>query len=225
MSPERYAQEVADLQRLHPQNLLIHSLLGSHSSIKEAYLKKAWRLYHESQKAVELPKPVESSSKMVDKEALNALFRQKGHINRAMRQIKCNALACAKTVSERKSIMQDLAKMQSEWATVQQQIRVYDLTGQLPQPAAQIHNEAARWETKTALWQGMNDMDLLGQLNVLRASHSRCKGRLEAFEAAVLEKSHPKHATWSQLEATYKRLSLEKQYVESLIKQRKSVKT
>lgn len=223
MTEKRYKEEVAEIAKLDPSNIFLPSLREGHTAATEAYLSAAWKIVKRSPLP---PKGVTTegvTNKVVHPEAVNDLFRRKGHINREMRSIKANELMTAATPAERKRIMLRLDEMQSEWAAIQRQIRVWEITKELPTSVVIAHDAEASLQERIANLEKLSDFELAGKLSTARTSLSRKKKQIEKFSPQVMEKAHPQHKQWQKAEIALKEYEREKMYLENEIKRRKEV--
>jgi hypothetical protein len=225
MTEKRYKEEVAEIATLDPSNIFLRSLRTGRgdSSASVAYLSAAWKIVRE--KTANTTSNEANGTATPDKaptpEAVNDLFRRKGHLHREMCATKCNALMTATTVAERKRVMRQLDEKQSEWATIQQQIRLWDNFKQIPTPLSIIHNADASLQERLANLDKLTDLELAAKLNTARGSHSRKKAQIEKFAPSVMEEKHPQHKQWVKAETALKEYEREKLHIETEIKRRK----
>lgn len=225
MTEKRYKEEVAEIATLDPSNIFLPSLRAGRgdSAASLAYLSAAWKIVREKNEAPlsSAANPSATAMKTVTPEAVNDLFRRKGHLHREMCAMKCNALMAATTVAERKRVMLQLDEKQSEWATIQQQIRLWDNFKQIPIPLSISHNADASLQERLADLDKLTDLELAAKLNTARGSHSRKKAQIEKFPPSVMEEKHPQHKRWVKAETALKEYEREKLHIETEIKRRK----
>ena len=229
MTEKRYHEEVAEIAKIHPSNIFLKSLRAGHTSATEAYLVAAWQLVPKDAVSKE-PQPsqrvpsvlIQEKQKNDHPEAVNDLFRAKGHIHREMRKIKATDLMAAQTVQERRVIMHKLDEMQDEWAVVQRRIRVWEVTKVVPEAVIIAHNAEASFEERVANLDSLTDLELSGRLATARTSVSRMKSRIEKFTPGAMEKAHPQHKKWLDNEQKLRTYEREKLHIEAALKRRKN---
>jgi hypothetical protein len=218
MTEKRYLEEVEELSKLDPVNIFLKSLRNGHSIAAEAYLTAAWKIV-EAKKQANATQDV--AKKPTHPDIINDLFKRKGHLNREMRKIKATTLMVATTPLERKRIMLQLDEMQNEWAGIQQQIRLWEITKELPIATMAAHNAEATLKERISDLNLLTDIELTSRLNTARACYSRKKTQVEKYPAAVMDMLHPQHRAWQKAEAKMCEYEREKLYLETELNRRK----
>ena len=217
MTSERYHKEVSEIAQLDPTNIFLPSLRAAHTAATEAYLSAAWKIVNSREAAKTNGSTGPVVSKPANPEAVNDLFRKKGHINREMRRIKATGLTIETPLQDRRRLMQQLDGMQAEWAVIQRQIRVWELTKELPTAAIVAHNAEATLQERIADLDTLSDLELSARLNTARACHSRKKSAIEKTDPSVMDPLHPKHKAWQRAETAL----VEYEHLETEINRRK----